>query len=115
MNRIAELTKQLKKETAEHKEMVHQLDMSLELQKLWPQAFDCGSVKANLVGNYHKPETMIFRILRSDGDIRDYHLIDVPDALLDFHIDRIESDHKYARDAIRDYVRRAKHRRERDG
>jgi len=68
--------------------LLRQLDESLAIQQLWLQAFDCGKCTSQLVGNLLEPDTLVLRIRRSDGEIRDFSIWDVPKCLRDRHLEK---------------------------
>lgn len=67
-----------KKET--HNNLVAALEQSLAIQKLWPEAFDCGTVSSFWKGNLY--EKMIYTIKRSDGEYRIFMENELPDSLI---------------------------------
>ena len=99
---VTALRKKLGDECKERDELLKQLDMSLDLQALWPDVFEGEKpVTAVLTGNPQNPATMRFKIVR-EGDDRDFKLSEVPEALLAFHIDQIKDGHLQA--LVKQYV-----------
>jgi len=79
-NRLAELT-------AEREREMKKLMTSLFLRNLWPQAFDCGPVKAGWGGGIahdvelHGHKVQTYRITRGDGESRTFAYSQVPSEL----------------------------------
>ena len=79
-NRLAELT-------AERDREMEKLTTSLLIRNLWPQAFDCGSVKAGWGGGtmhavgLHGRKVQTYRITRGDGESRTFAYNQVPNGL----------------------------------
>ena len=59
-----------------------QLKASLDIQMLWPEAFKHGKCTSYLGGNLFEFKTMRFIIKNSQGDTKEFKLIDIPDHLL---------------------------------
>jgi len=69
-----------------------ELKLSIELESMWPEAFDHGPVKAKLVGNFHNPKGMRFSITDGAGNERIWPLSEVPRDIAFDHIDRVPDD-----------------------
>lgn len=93
MKEAQEKLEQLKILEAKKADLLHQLECSLAIQSLWPEAFACGSVSTNLSGNnldlfntnsHHKfmrekaLRNITFIVKRSDGERRTWTLDQVP-------------------------------------
>lgn len=105
---ITEARENLKEKHEESERLHAELDMSLDIHKLWPEAFE-GEQSAVTVlnGNPQSPATMTLEITRSDGQTRSFALKDVPEKLLNFHVNKVDEP---ARFLLQQYVKRL-HRR----
>ena len=85
-----ELFTEMKEREAEADALRDELGMSLQIQELWPQAFEHGRVSASLHGPFQSDrlDELQFRIRRGDVDERYFPIAEVPRELRDFHIDR---------------------------
>lgn len=88
MSRSLELLDEMQQKEREADSLRHQLRMSLQIQELWPAAFEHGSVQASLHGDFHQPLELQLRIRRGNVDEKYFPLANVPKELRDFHIDR---------------------------
>lgn len=77
-----------------------ELNDSLALQALWPEAFEHGQIKTAL-SNYDlsKPSRCRFLIKRSNGEIREFPLWAISDSLLAPHVKQVftKADHNLGR------------------
>jgi len=74
----------------EQDRLFHALQMSVQIQQLWPEAFQFGSVTASLHGPFvsERLHELQLRVRRGDVDERYFPIAEVPKELRDFHIDR---------------------------
>ena len=64
--------------------LLEELNRSLALRDLWPEAFKVGKVSTHVVGNNrHGKKTFRLEITRSDGEVREFNLASVPVILRD--------------------------------
>ena len=83
MNKKArELMDQLDEKYVELDKTRKQLDASLTIQMLWPNAFKHGKCTSFLSGNLFKMESMRFVIKDGNGGTKEFELTDIPDKLL---------------------------------
>jgi hypothetical protein len=84
MNKKArELMDQLDQKYIELDKTRKQLDASLTIQMLWPDAFKHGKCTSYLQGNLFKAESMRFVIKDGNGGTKEFELIDIPNSLLE--------------------------------
>lgn len=69
MERLKELEKQRAK-------LIAELDCSLALRELWPDAFDKGRVHSHVEGSMQKPSTLRLVVKKEDGERREWGLWD---------------------------------------
>jgi len=89
MNRSEEIEEKMKRidELNDEKNaLMVKLKRSLQIQEIWPDAFDYGSVVCSLSGNIHKDELM-FSIRNGKDEVRLFKLEEVPIHLLEHQID----------------------------
>jgi hypothetical protein len=95
-----------------------QLKASLDIQMLWPEAFKHGKCTSYLGGNLFEFKTMRFIIKNSQGDTKEFKLMDIPDHLLKRAIEfqKKPNGHNTQQcmqlDKLYDYIKTAKKRKE---
>lgn len=77
MDQAMELQTRIEELTRQQTETVAKLRRSLVLQELWPEAFEHGSVRSQVVGNVRRGE-LTFTVTRGDGSSRSFELAAVP-------------------------------------
>jgi len=78
INHALELMKKIKTLEEESGRLVVELERSLLIRGLWPEAFSRGSVTSNVTGNPHHPHILTFTITQPGGGSRSYDLAAVP-------------------------------------
>ena len=87
--RIAEKFKKIKELEAEKDKLFEELERSVAIKMMWPEAFRGGCVKARMEGSHHShPRNMKFIITNGEGVIREFPITEVPAVLVLFHTRR---------------------------
>lgn len=80
---VTDLWDELSKKIKERDKTQKQLDASMSIQLLWPDAFKHGSCTSYLGGNLNEFDTMHFIIKNGNGETKEFSLIEIPDHILE--------------------------------
>ena len=94
---IAEHMSALREKIAERDKLMRDLEHSLEVERLWPQAFNCGSVRAKLLGDFWKPSSLVLSIQRKDGEQHEVPIREISESLLRHHMEIEVPEHLWLR------------------
>lgn len=84
--RIADKFKEIKKLEKKKDKLLEELERSVAIKMMWPEAFDRGSVRARIEGNQHgHPSNTKFLITNGEGICREFPITEVPAVLILFH------------------------------
>jgi hypothetical protein len=117
-SKARDLMDQLDKKHIEMDKTREQLKASLDIQMLWPEAFKHGKCTSYLGGNLFEFKTMRFIIKDSQGNTKEFKLMDIPDHLLKRAIEfqKKPNGHNIHQcmqlDRLYDYIKTAKKRKE---
>lgn len=78
---IAETRERLRTLETRRAELLARLDLSLELQRHFPDAFRAGSASVRVIGNAYRPDELRFIVRRGDGSEIERRALDVPPIL----------------------------------
>lgn len=67
-------------------DLFDKLERSLAMQKIWPEAFDHGSIKSHVEGSLNYPKEIKLVIVNGTGERREILLKDAPRVIRDVHV-----------------------------
>jgi hypothetical protein len=86
MTEVKSIISHLKSLYTERDKLIEALEVSLEIQALWSDVFDNGTVTCQLTGKYDKLENLKLKIKNGVSE-REFNLEDVPYNLRKRHLD----------------------------
>jgi hypothetical protein len=75
--------------TKKRESLQQELDLSLSLMELWPEAFSHGSAFGRMSGSIHSPAEFWFIIKNGVGAERSFPFWKIPIALIDYHLAKL--------------------------
>ena len=105
MNKEAiQLVANINRKTARLQEISEELERSIRIKDMWPEAFECGNVSIGLnkvyagsgMSHTHRLDLEASKLImsRSDGEHREYRLIDSPIQLWEETFNEIQPNYK---------------------